>query len=82
MKGRRRWSPAFFVRSHFQMATADMALDERGITTPAAIGAVIGIPAAEAQKLITRHQRREGDVARLEAVAARLGLQVPVQVRP
>ena len=56
-------------------------LDERGITTPAAIGAAtgaaIGIPAAEAQKLMTRHQWREGDVGLLEAVVARLGVRVP-----
>jgi hypothetical protein len=52
-------------------------LEERGITTPAAIGAVLGMPAAEAMSLLTRHQWREGDVARLEAAAARLGVQVP-----
>jgi hypothetical protein len=48
-------------------------LDERGITTPAAIGAALGMPAAEATKLLTRHQWREGDVALLQAAAARLG---------
>jgi hypothetical protein len=52
-------------------------LDERGITTPASIGEALGLPAAEATSLLTRHQWREGDVARLEAAAARLGLQVP-----
>ena len=52
-------------------------LDDRGITTPAAIGDALGIPAAEATKLLRGHQWREGDVARLEAAAARLGLQVP-----
>jgi hypothetical protein len=51
-------------------------LDERGITTPAAIGAALGMPAAEATKLLTRHQWHEGDVARLQAAAARLGLIV------
>jgi hypothetical protein len=50
-------------------------LDERGITTPAAIGEALGMPAAEATSLLTRHQWREGDVALLEAAAARLGLQ-------
>jgi hypothetical protein len=54
-------------------------LDERGITTPAAIGDALGMPAAEATKLLTRHQWREGDVARLQAAAARLGVQVPGQ---
>lgn len=38
-------------------------LDDRGITTPAAIGAALGMPPAEATKLLTRHQLREGDVA-------------------
>ncbi|WP_043345137.1 hypothetical protein [Belnapia moabensis] len=31
-------------------------LDERGITTPANIGVVLGMPPAEATKLLTRHQ--------------------------
>ncbi len=51
-------------------------LEEHGITTPAAIGAALGMPGAEAVSLLTRHQWREGDVARLQA-AARLGVQVP-----
>ena len=55
-------------------------LDERGIAEPAAIGAALGLPAAEAAKLLTRHQWREGDVALLTAAAARLG--VPVQGAP
>jgi hypothetical protein len=52
-------------------------LDERGITKPAAIGEALGMPAAEATSLMTRHQWRKGDVALLEAAAGRLGLQVP-----
>ena len=48
-------------------------LDERGITTPAAIGEALGLPVAEATSLLTRRQWREGDVGRLEAAAARLG---------
>ena len=51
-------------------------LDDRGISTPAAIGDALGMPAAEAAKLLTRRQWREGDVALLEAAAARLGLTV------
>jgi hypothetical protein len=51
-------------------------LDDRGITTSAEIGEALGMPAAEATKLLTGHQWREGDVARLQAAAARLGLQV------
>ncbi len=49
-------------------------LDERGITTPAAISAALGMSATETAGLLTRHQWREGDVARLEAAAARLGV--------
>jgi hypothetical protein len=49
-------------------------LENRGITTPAAIGAALGMPAREATKLLNRHQWREGDVALLEAAAARLGV--------
>ena len=52
-------------------------LEDRGITTPAAVGAALGMPAREATSLLTRHQWREGDVALLQAAAARLGLQVP-----
>src|SRR5918992_5041605 len=55
-------------------------LDARGITDPAAIGAALGLPAAAAAKLLTRHQWREGDVALLTATAARLG--VPAQDAP
>ena len=47
-------------------------LDERGITTPAAIAAAFGMPPAEAAKLLTAGRWRAGDVARLEALAARL----------
>jgi hypothetical protein len=50
------------------------ALDERGITDPAAIGAALGLPAGEAAKLLTRRQWRGGDVALLRAAAVRLGL--------
>ena len=51
-------------------------LDGRGITAPANIGAALGMPAAEAIRLLTRRQWREGDVALLEAAAARLGVRV------
>ena len=51
-------------------------LDDRGITTPAGIGEALGMPAEEATKLLTRRQWREGDVERLQAAAARLGLKV------
>ncbi len=52
-------------------------LDDRGITDAAAIGEALGMPAAAATGLLARHQWREGDVALLQAAAARLGVQVP-----
>jgi hypothetical protein len=57
-------------------------LDDRGITDPHAIGEALGMPAPEATKLLTRHQWREGDVARLQTAAARLGVQVPDHPHP
>jgi hypothetical protein len=54
-------------------------LDEQGITTSADIGVALGMPTAEAAKLLSRHQWREGDVALLKAAAARLGVHVPDQ---
>jgi hypothetical protein len=52
-------------------------LEEHCITTPATIGAALGMPGAEAIKLLIRHQWCEGDVALLQAAAARLGVHVP-----
>ncbi|SDB73841.1 hypothetical protein [Belnapia rosea] len=52
-------------------------LDERGISTPAEIGVALGMPPAEATGLLNRKQWREGDVARLEAAAAHLGVRAP-----
>ena len=57
-------------------------LDERGITTPAEIGVALGMSAAEATGLLTRRQWREGDVALLQAAAARLGVRVPDHSHP
>ncbi len=51
-------------------------LEDRGVTKPTAIGAAVGLPAAEAVSLLTRRQWRAGDVAALQVVAARLGLEV------
>lgn len=52
-------------------------LAERGVTTATAIGAALGVPPAEAAMLLTGGLWREGDVALLEAAAARLGVEVP-----
>ena len=51
-------------------------LDARGVTTPVEIGKALEMPEAEAYTLLTRRQWREGDVALLQAAAARLGLSV------
>jgi hypothetical protein len=56
--------------------TINTHLEDQGTATPAQIGAVLGLPASEAMSLLTRRQWRDGDVAALQAVAARLGLQV------
>jgi hypothetical protein len=52
-------------------------LEKRGITTPKALGAMLGMPRAEAKKLLTRQYLHEGDEALLEALAARLGVKAP-----
>jgi hypothetical protein len=49
-------------------------LDARGVATPAAIGELLGMAAAEAQGLLTRRQWRTGDVDRLRTAALQLGL--------
>jgi hypothetical protein len=52
-------------------------LDHRGIVDPAAIGAILEMPALETKRLLELYQWREGDMALLEAIAAKLGVQVP-----
>jgi hypothetical protein len=54
-------------------------LEDREITTPTKIGDAMGMPAPEAAKLLARRQWRAGEVALLEAAAARLGIQVAKQ---
>jgi hypothetical protein len=51
-------------------------LDDQDIANPAAIGEALGMPPADATKLLSRSQWREGDVALLQAAAARLGVSV------
>jgi hypothetical protein len=55
-------------------------LDERH-TDLLALASTLGLPAVEVNKLLTRHQWREGDLLLLEVAAARLGLQVLIQNR-
>lgn len=49
-------------------------LEERGIIIPTEIANALGMPAAEAVKLMTGRQWHPDTVALLEAAAARLGL--------
>jgi hypothetical protein len=53
------------------------ALSDQDLTTPAAIGAALEMPAGKAVALLSRKQRRDGDLALLEALATRLGLSDP-----
>ena len=69
---RRRWEERL-AALRLRMAIG-RELDERGINDPAAVGAALGMPPAEATRLLTRHRWREGDLALLAAAAARLGL--------
>ena len=43
------------------------------------IARAVGLPQTEAVRLLTRREWREGDVAALQAVAERLGLDVPLE---
>ncbi len=49
-------------------------LDDRGLTRPAEIGQAVGLPAADAVRLLNRRQYRDGDVEALQRVAERIGL--------
>ena len=51
-------------------------LDDQGITAPSDIARAVGMPAAEAVRLLQRRQWREGDVAALREIADKLGLKV------
>ncbi|WP_236039001.1 hypothetical protein, partial [Belnapia arida] len=54
----------------------DQEMEARGIRDPVEIGAVAGLSAMDAEKLLTRRQWRAGDLALLEQMAARLGVEV------
>ena len=73
---RRTWQEDQLKALRLRMAMWN-ELDARGITTPADIGAALGMPAAEAIMLMTRHRSCEDGVALLETAAARLGVKVP-----
>jgi hypothetical protein len=52
-------------------------LDDRGVTVPAEIGKAVGLPPVEATRLPGRKMRREEDIAALQSVAERSGIEVP-----
>ena len=54
------------------------ALEDRGITTPAAVAEALGMPPAEATRLMNGKHWRPGEVAQLQAVAARLRVSAPI----
>ena len=53
-------------------------LDEQGLTAAPDIAQAVGLPQAEAARLLNRRQWRDGDITALQAVADRLGLDVPL----
>jgi transcriptional regulator with XRE-family HTH domain len=55
----------------------DRCLEERDLTTPAALAEATGVAAAELEPLLHVKLGRPGDLAALEAIARRLGLEIP-----
>jgi hypothetical protein len=70
----RRSRDAERLKASLLREALDRALGAR-IRDPSEIGALIGLPAMAAERLMTRRHWREGDLALLEAAAARLGLE-------
>lgn len=55
----------------------DQVMDVRGIRDPAEIGAMVGVSAMDAERLLTRRRWQSGDPALIERIAAQLGVQGP-----
>ena len=55
----------------------DQKMEAQGLTDPSQIGRVIGLSAMETEKLLNRRRWRVGDLALLEGIAARPGVQGP-----
>ena len=72
MSNKKEWQASERFRT-----VIDEELERRGITDLVEAGTALGLPAREADRLLNRRHWREGDVAMLEAAAARLGVQVP-----
>ncbi len=71
METRRSAERLALVRLRFSI---NAYFEDQGITRPAEIAKAVGLPAAEAVRLLTRRQYRDGDEAALTGVAERLGL--------
>ncbi|MBL6081854.1 hypothetical protein JMJ56_28110 [Belnapia sp. T18] len=56
-------------------------LEARGVSTPEATGNALGMLPDKASALLSRDLWKEGEVALLEAAAARLGVRVPESAR-
>jgi hypothetical protein len=52
-------------------------LDHHGVKSAAQIGEVLGLNAMEAHSLLSARRWHEGDLARLQAAAERLGISAP-----
>ena len=75
----KRAHPTERLRTTRLRTCSNTSLDAQGLTTPPDIARAVGLPTAEAQRLLTRRQWREGDVAALQAIAAQLGLEVSLE---
>jgi hypothetical protein len=62
--------------SNLRMAI-DRELEAKGIRDPSELAATFGLSAMKAERLLTRRQWRLGDLVLLEAMAVRLGVEVP-----
>jgi hypothetical protein len=71
MDARRRADRLTTIRLRFSI---NSYLDDRGLTRPAEIGTAVGLPPADAVKLLTRRRYRDGDIEALRRAAERLGL--------
>jgi hypothetical protein len=66
------------MKIRLRMATRQER-DDRDITTPAEIREALGMPTAAPVEPLNRHRWCEGDMALLEATAARLEVPIPDQ---
>jgi hypothetical protein len=73
----RRTMDAERIRASNLRMVIDRELEAKGIRDPSELAAAFGLSAMKAERLLTRRQWRLGDLALLEALAVRLGVEVP-----